>query len=487
MRRDTWPFAHLSSLGERCRCWLLAYRGSGVSCCILIAGALYGLLRDCDFISTPIFPAPWEDMFWTLGKSVVALLLAIMGHGVLLSLAASSAVLRRIMAGVTAILGEIPSLCLLGLFCAVLTPFWSVLVVAFFSLLMRSVHATLKAEAGIPSSFLKTARALRLGRWQTFWRLHLPFAFPELVRAVLRELPDFWLCILGGELMIALFLPPVPGLGGALLSSLMAGGNGELSACVVLILMLVPIFLVQHGLIGPLRGYGRHYAVCDQMQKSRSEDRSLSWKRRWLLGAIGTILTLFLACGFWGAPGPLGMLVVAICLIGGVWGWVGGLLLGLPTIAQKRIRKCCLVVALLPVFMAWLGLSLPIPLVAIPTLAVMGLVGWAFLRESDAAGRQFIVMGHHLRLPFWSFWKEVRIPLLCPALLQAVIVALPFFWDNVYLAALLERKTLHLRILQAHAYGVQGVLLCLMTLMAVSVRWGLCIPLQERMAHRYRI
>ena len=487
MRRDTWPFAHLSSLGERCRHWLLAYRGSGLSCCVLIIGALYGLFRDCGLISFPIFPSPWEDMFWTLGKSVAALLLAVVGHGVLLSLAACSPVLRRIMARITAILAEIPSLCLLGLFCAVLTPFWSVLIVAFFSLLVRSVHATLKAESGIPSSFLKTARALRLGRWQSFWRLHLPFAFPELVRAVLRDLPDFWLCILGGELVMALFLPPVHGLGGALLSSLMAGGGGELSSCVVLILMLVPIFLVQHGLIGPLRGYGRHYAVCDQMQKSGPEERSFSWKKRCLFGAVGTALTLFLSCGFWGVPGPLGTLVVAVCLIGGIWGWVGGLLLGLPATIQKRIRKCCLIVALFPVFIVWLGLSLPVPLVVVPTLAVMGLVGWAFLRESDAAGHQFIVMGCHLRLPMWSLWKEVRIPLLCPALMQAAIVALPFFWDNVYLAALLERKTLHLRILQAHAYGAQGVLLCLMTLLAVSVRWGLCIPLQERMAHRYRI
>lgn len=486
MRRDTWPFAYLSRLGERSRHWLLAYQGSGLSCCVLILGGLYGLLRACGLVPFPVFPSPWDDMFWTLGKGVVALLLAAAGHCVLLSLAACSTGLRRALAGVTAILGEIPSLCLVGLFCMVMTPFWDVVAVGCFSLLVRSVHATLKAETGIPSSFLKTARALRLGRWQGFWRLHIPFAFPELVRSVLRDLPDFWLRILGGELVLALFLSHTPsGLGGALLSALKTGG--ELSACGVLLLMLVPVLLVQHGLIAPLRGYGRHYAVCDQMQTQRLEERSASWKRRCLLGGAGTMLTMILSWGFWGIPGPLGALVVAVCLVGGVWGWLGGLLLGAPVQVQKRIRKACLVVALFPVFMVWLGLSVPVPLNVMPALAVMGITGWAFLREADVAGRQFIVMGHHLRLPLWSFWKDVRLPLLCPPLLQAAVVALPFFWDNVYLAALLERKTLHLRILQAHAYSVQGILLCLMTLMAVSVRWGICIPLKERMAHRYRI
>lgn len=490
MKRRNWPLAYLPRLENRCLRWFMAYHGRGLSCCFLVVGALYGLYRGCGFTFFPPLSSPWEDVFWTLGKVAAALLLAALGHCVLLSMAACSADVRHVLIRITALLAEIPSFCFLGFCCAVLSPFWSVSGLAFFSLLTRSVHATLKAGNRIPSSFLKTARALRLGRWQSFWRLHVPFAFPELVRAVLRDLPGFWLQILGGELIISLFLSQsAPGLGGAFLSALKGGETGV--RLIILFLMLGLILLVQHGLIGPLRGYGRHYAVCDLTQsgKDRRDDRIFSWRKHCVAGILGTVLTsILLSYGFWGNPDPLSLLVITVCMIGGFWGFAGGLLLGASDGVKKLGRQYCLIGGVVPLFLFCLASPFPIPTVFMPALAVAGLSGWTFFQyDSASSGRQFVMMGKYLRLPLLSSWKDVRFPLLCPALLQAGVVSLPFFWDNVYLAAFLEKGTLHLPMLRAHAYGMQAVLLFLMTLLAISVRWGIFLPLQERMAHRYRI
>ncbi|MCX5615761.1 ABC transporter permease subunit [Bombella sp. TMW 2.2559] len=435
-------------------------------------------------------PTPWEDMLWTLGKVATALLFVVLGYCLLLSIAACSTYLKRVLTKLTVVLAEIPAFCLLGFFCAIFPSFWSVAGVACYSLLARTVHESLKAGNEIPSSYLKTARALRLDRWQSFWRLHMPFAFPDLVRTVLRGLPGFWLQILGGELAVSLFLPHTsPGLGKMFLQAVQR--KEQLVAFGILALMMMLIFLVQHGFIRPLRGYGRHYAVCDlaKAEIDKYNDRPSFCRTHYVAGATGTLLaSILLSCGFWGFPGPFIALLVAILMNGIFWGVVGGLLLGLSMDIRKKFRKCCLIAALIPVFLFYMVFPVSYLAFIVPALAIVSISGWAFfLYDSNASGRQFVMMGRYLRLPLLSRWKDIRFPLLSPALLQAAIMALPFFWDNVYMIALLKQGTYHLTILQAHTYGMQGILLILMTLLAISVRWGVFIPLQERMSHRYRI
>lgn len=472
--------------------WLLAYRGSGISCSLLAIGILYGFYRSYAFPAA--FPVQWEGIFWSLEKVVVALLLSAVGHCVLLSVAACSAGARKILSKVTAVLAEIPSLCLLGPVCILFPAFWSVAAIAMFSLLTRSVNATLEAGHDIPAGFLKTARALRLGRWQSFWRLHVPFAFPDLVRSVLQNLPDFWLCIFGGEMIVSLFMPhKALGLGGTFLSAI--GGHDPSAAVGLFSLMILLVFLVQHGLIAPLRGYGRRYAVCDlaHSAKNRSSGRYVIW-----VGISGMILTaILLSYRFWPWPegaltilGPLGYLAVALFIVGGFWAYVGGLLLGYTGQTRRWIRKVCLTGALLPVPLLFPWLAIHLPQVILPAMAVMGMCGWIVLGYANGPmGQQFVTMGQHLRLPSFSLWKNVRFPLICPVLLQAGAIVLPFFWDGVYMVATLdaEHNAVLLGLLQKHLYGKQLLFLCLMTLLAACVRWGIFIPLQERMAHRYRI
>lgn len=110
--------------------WLLAYRGSGISCSLLAIGILYGFYRSYAFPAA--FPVQWEGIFWSLEKVVVALLLSAVGHCVLLSVAACSAGARQILSKVTAVLAEIPSLCLLGPVCVLFPAFWSVAAIAMF-------------------------------------------------------------------------------------------------------------------------------------------------------------------------------------------------------------------------------------------------------------------------------------------------------------------------------------------------------------------
>lgn len=486
--------------------WLLTYRGSGFSCCLLFMGVLYGLYRSYD-PAFPTFVSPqWESIFWSLEKVAVSLLISAMGHGVLLSLAACSVGTRQLLSRVVAILAEIPSLCLLGLVSALFSPFWSIVAVAAFSLLTRSVHATLDAGHEIPSGFLKTARALRLGRWQSFWRLHVPFAFPELVRSVLQDLPDFWLRVFGGEMIVSLFMPhKVSGLGEAFLSAVEAK---EIDVAFGLfLLMILLVLLVQHGLITPLRGYGRRYAVCDLGHSEKNGNVSqffTLWQRHcFWIGMGGSILTAsLLTYKFWPWPegslailGPFGYLGIALLVVGSFWTFMGGLSLGCSERVRYWIKEACLVGSLLPVPLLFVCLSPCLPWVILPSVAVLAACGWILFKNVDGVvARQFVTMGRHLRLPCLSLWKNVRIPLLCPALLQAGGMALPFFWDNVYMAAILGVDSNHMRtaslllsLLQRQAYGMQGLFLCLMTLLAASVRWGVCMPLRERMAHRYRI
>ncbi len=506
MRKHLLSFALISRIEGSCLRWLVAHGGSGLSCCALMLGALYGLSLGFDLEAFAFLPPLWNAAFWTLGEVAAALLGAAIGQFALLSLAAYSAFIRRGLSAVTVILAEIPSLCLLGLFSAVLPSFWSIACMAAFSLIARSLYATLKTGHDIPTEFLKTARALRLGYGQMFWRLHVPFAFPELVQSVLLNLPDFWLCLFGGEYLLAFCHPEWhPGLGGYAYTALVQ--HNIAAIWLVIIMSLGLMALVQHGLIAPLLGHGKRYAVCnlDNFKKVPPESRlMMKWRD---YSVVSQMVILILSAGFltylmWPWPvdslrflGPLSYVLAAVCIIGLFWSYIGGLILGLPEPSQKLISYVGFVVSLFPIYVMFPYLENIIPTISLPALASLSIVGWniAYKSKKEDIKRLFL-MGEQLHLPSFPLWQKVRLPLLYPILFESIALALPFFWDNVYLVSFLGHNgalssptsTLYAMV-YGQSYGQEMLFLALMTALALSVRWGVCMPLQERVTRRYGI
>lgn len=506
MRRRLLPFANWEGISTR---WLFVCCGSGLSCCLLIMGGLYFLLLQGGLLpidGSLTVPPVWQSFFATLGKTLLALFLTALGNFLLLGLAACSRWLRRIIYWMTASLIDIPALCMIGLVYAVLPSFWTVSVIAAFSLIVRSVHVVLRAEDNIPADYIKSARALRLDRWHFFWRLHIPFAFSDLVQCVLRDFPDFWLRILGAEALETLFsTAPYKGLGAEFITELYAGRS--VKAVSIFMLSLLLIAVVQHGVIGPFLKRSQRYTVCTgTFEREEQDERPVAWWRDpALLTGLGVVglLSSLLSYELWPwQGGVLGLFSYGVLplVVGGLfWGLIGGLTLSLPTVYRSILRRFSLACAFFPFFLLYpfCVKQLGLPAVILPVLAVLGGAGWGVLyQESNPIAERLLLMGQQLRLPFIPMWQHVKLPLLLPALLQGALAVLFLFWSNVYLVELFASESVDasssaggtlLLALRSHAYGVQCLFLLFITLLAAALRWGVFIPLQERVSRKYKV
>ncbi|MXV44443.1 hypothetical protein GS501_05200 [Saccharibacter sp. 17.LH.SD] len=484
--------------------------GSGVALCLYVLGLLLCVARW-------VFPsfAAWmgSSVFWgallpTLMQSFLAFTLAGCGSLLVFSLVASSRFLRRIVRSLITLLIDVPALGWVGFVMWCCPSFLGCILVAAFSVCAQAIHAVLEEEETIPLSLVRSARALRMTPWQCFWRLQIPVAVPRLMRAIVRDIPDFWVRLIGSQAIIAVVEGPKFSVGiGAQLITADRAHEGVLLGEIFLA-TAVMIALCQHAFIVPLLWRAQRYEahVLAPTRAARTEEgRSPWWQEPRLLGvwgALGVSFAVILVIihpwyrvipALW--QSVLHVLAVLLpCFI--LWGFLGGALVGVRPEKRCLFRLLCSGCVLIPVFLCDPFLS-PWGITALMIVSMQGALGWGiFLSGEDDGPRERLYQtAQRLHLPSLLTWRYVRIPLVLPPLLRSMSVLLPLLWNQIYLAEMIAPRAasstglgnLLFSAFQLSSFGKQAALLILMTLLAFGVRHAVIVPLQLRFSRKYRV
>lgn len=445
-----------------------------------------------------------EGILPTLAQAFSASILALLGAFVLLSSGAFSFRVRRCVENVSSLLADIPALGL-AIIALLLLPYTlTVLLITAFSLCVRLTQAVLACEKNISPSYAKTAQSLRLTPWRYFWRVHIFLSFPTIVSTIRRDMPEFWLRLLGTQAIAALLNPRLTtGSGAQIVAALR--DQKMIQGCVIFLLILGGIVLSYHAFFSFLLTRSKRYEVAfltSPYEATPERRHSIWWKDIRVITVVSLIVLSVIPLGLSAQPwhdisvSGWRILLYSVPILGGcivLYGTIGGLLIGKKNHGRKIGQWVTSLCALTPFFLFFPLIPAHSLLLLCITLSVQGLFGWSvFFSPKEPMSGKMYQTALDLRLSHVSLWRYVRLPLMLPKLTDGLVASLPLVWSQLYLAEITSRLTIFSKyegpnFFHLSFYGDQIALVSLMTLMIFGLRHGIALPLQRHFARKYKV
>ncbi|QHE94715.1 ABC transporter permease subunit [Pandoraea fibrosis] len=111
-----------------------------------------------------------------------------------------------------------------------------IIVIATLLAIVSMITATMTGLDRIPRAFSKTARVMRLGRWQTMWHIKLPAALPHLFGGVRLAVSHAFIGVIASE-----FILSGSGIGYAISYAYNNFENADMYALMLLVLVTVTL------------------------------------------------------------------------------------------------------------------------------------------------------------------------------------------------------------------------------------------------------
>lgn len=449
----------------------------------------------------------------TLEEAAGALLFAIVLGGSLLALAGSYAALRKPIKILTGFLADIPALGALGLLLAIGPSYLAICLVGGFSLGVRCVTIALEASQNVPSPLMKTAASLRLTTWQTFLHVKLPALLPLLARTAARDMPDFWVRLLGAQSLVFLCTGTMAAGWGARAIGVLSMGKvfpfiETVLACVFL------IFIIHQSIFRPLLKYVSRYEIVlsDAYYKNQekwAENNKSLFRIFFVVSCLGIGAFINVIDDSYKSSLVIGILIlfiqiaVALALAGLVWLGIGGLVLGASPKSRWKLKNASVLCGLFPLYLLYLPLHTVAPVIfTLPCLlaiTIQGLIGATILfRPCEQARLKLFHQANILRLPWLSEWRAVRLPLVMPGLARGLLSSSWLVWNSAILGVVLlaphstwpfaARNEGAIReVLLGSSVLSQLTFLLYVTAAAYGNRVFLLLPWQEYVCRKYRL
>ncbi|MXV35275.1 MULTISPECIES: hypothetical protein [unclassified Saccharibacter] len=481
--------------------WLSVDGGRGFFVCIVVLGLLaYGgqllvpnslpALHNADLWTAPLV---------TLAQAFAAGGLALSVAFSILALVSCSQRLRILTRTICAFCSDIPVLGGVSLVLGLCLPFSAVVAITAFSLCVRIVRAALNEEENIPSSYLKTAQSLRLKTWQCFWRIHMPVAFPKIAQTILEDVPDFWLRLLGAQALLAMIEPHYSsGCGAQAFEALMQHKMGLF--CWALGAMFLIRALVYQAVIGPLVQRSHRYHTPPHLAPSLHDDgETLWWKKSlvWLFLVSGLLIfwTIITPLHSWffflreGGVFLISSLIILTCCAA-LWTVLGGYMIGKRGNLRRLFHLLSALFLMSPFVFLEPFFHSYIAFVICLILSLQGAFGWSILAKDEGKHQKRLYRtARHLRVPPFSFWQKIRLPLALPAVSRGALYTLSPMWNSLYLGGALS--PLVWVAFREGSFSKQPAetfsLLIIMTSCALIVRHAIACPLQRYLLRKYKV
>lgn len=111
-----------------------------------------------------------------------------------------------------------------------------IIVIATLLAIVSMITATMTGLDRIPRAFSKTARVMRLGRWQTLWHVKLPAALPHLFSGIRLAVSHAFIGVIASE-----FILSGAGIGYAISYAYNNFENADMYALMLLVLVTVTL------------------------------------------------------------------------------------------------------------------------------------------------------------------------------------------------------------------------------------------------------
>ncbi|TPW35647.1 ABC transporter permease family protein [Oecophyllibacter saccharovorans] len=415
---------------------------------------------------------------------------------------------RRPLSGFLEVAADLPALAGCGLLLAAgFSSLTTIALVTGVSLGVRSLVEGLKASRELPEAFFHTAQSLRLTRMQLFRHLHLPLVFPAVGRGLIEDMPDFWVRLLGSQMLLFLYRPQqFSGWGGEVLQALAAGKPW---AFVALVLGASSLGILFHQLlIRPLhhllKGYesalpANPYFFRSRIKLPGAVENSFFFSLGLFLALLGGVVGLCgyaytvhaMAEGVWELSLLFCILTLPIFWATGLFWLCGGSwALQWKSVWCKTVRHALLFMALFPFVFFYPLLREAGPILLAPFLllwlTLQGEMGGLVIKAAQNSRlREYFSQARKLQLPLLQEWLAIRLPLMLPAVMRGQQILSWGGWNAAYLVLIFFFvPRLIGRDLPPVTHGI--FLLCL-TALIFGYRSFLLFPASAWLGRKYRL
>lgn len=494
------PFmAWLSKNDGMCaRAW---HRMSSPHVCLCLCVVALCVFGAASFPSMGVHAVPLTGnlgaFLTTVSQAFLAVMLAFGANSLVLCLAPWSRIARSFLRCVSSFFATLPLLATVPLLLLVLSPFWSVVSVTAFGLAARALQTLLWDETTIPSAYHKTARSLRMGAWQRFWRIHIPLALPKLAQSVQDDISDFWVRLLGAQALVAL-LHPTASIGyGAQLVHAVSWGHKD-HVLVMALGVLVIGMLLYRACISPLKHRSHRYDIglSAPSLPLYEDDIFPLWQKIALIGVLLVSAVPLVVAYFYHFHEYLNFTLrdIAFSLISiSIMGIISAFLFCLSEVRKNRktvYSIYCVICIIFMSFSAFMSVMLYFYLTLIFMFAFgIALFATAFSRTKDDNVKVFYKTAQHLRLTKKTLFWRVKLPLLIPTFFQTIDMSLQAIWNSLYLIGIVFSFSFIPGTVRVTHWPLDLCILslCVITWFALMTRYGILRPMQRFLSRKYKV